>query len=81
MLSMIHYVVYWYTVKRERDARQTVCVCVCLRSASVNNRMNDTCDGGRVRGRGVFASLLFSQPTFCAPGTSMYCARETGARV
>ena len=28
MLSMIHYVVYWYTVKRERDARQTVCVCV-----------------------------------------------------
>ena len=25
---MIHYVVYWYTVKRERDARQTVCVCV-----------------------------------------------------
>lgn len=49
MLSMIHYVVYWYTVKRERYARQIVFVrvyvCVCLRRASVHSRRRDLCEG------------------------------------
>lgn len=42
MLLMIHYVVYWYTVKRERDARQTVCVCVCVYDALVSTTESAT---------------------------------------
>ena len=80
MLSMIHYVVYWYTVKRERYARQIVCVCVCM-CVFVYDALVSTAEGATyVRERACRLFAFFSQLTFCAPGKRTCCARETVAR-